>query len=198
MIKPALHHVNLTTTQLDALIDWYGKVAGLAPTHRAANGAGAWLTNDAANHRLALLAIPGLVDDPKKAAHTGLHHIAFEYASLPDLFDSYARLRGIGIEPYFSLDHGMTMSMYYADPDNNLVELQADVFDDWEKSKAFMHTSPSFAANPIGMFFDPALVHAAHAAGTPPQEIHANAARCDYRPDPLPELGLPQRSLVKG
>ncbi len=52
---PALHHINLTTTRLQAMIDWYGLVAGLKPTFQFPGGA--WLTNDSANHRLALLAI---------------------------------------------------------------------------------------------------------------------------------------------
>ena len=135
MIKPAFHHVNLKTTRLQEMIDWYGKVVGLTVTHQAP--VGAWLTNDAANHRLALLALPGYADDPDKGRHTGLHHTAFEYASLADLYDSYGRLHGLGLAPAVCLDHGMTTSMYYPDPDGNLVELQADNFGDWSASKAY-------------------------------------------------------------
>ena len=29
VIKPAIHHVNLKTTRLDAMIDWYGKAVGM-------------------------------------------------------------------------------------------------------------------------------------------------------------------------
>jgi catechol-2,3-dioxygenase len=127
------------------MIDWYGRVAGFEVTHRAP--VGAWLTNDAANHRLALIAVPGLEDDPSKLSHTGLHHTAFEFASLGELLDSYDRLRKLGIEPQACLDHGMTTSLYYADPDQNLVELQADNFGDWAKSSEWMRTSPEFATN---------------------------------------------------
>ena len=73
--QPVLHHVNLKTKRLQAMIDWYGEVAGMTP--RFAFPGGAWLSNDAANHRLALLATPSLSDDPDKLAHTGMHHIAF-------------------------------------------------------------------------------------------------------------------------
>ena len=41
----------------------------------------AWTTNDAANHRIAFLAVPGLSDDADKVSHNGMHHCAFEYAS---------------------------------------------------------------------------------------------------------------------
>jgi catechol-2,3-dioxygenase len=91
VIKPVLHHVNLKTTRLKEMIDWYGRVVGMEVQHRAP--VGAWLTNDGANHRLALIAVPGLKDDPSKASHTGIHHTAFEYGSMPELLDSFDRLR---------------------------------------------------------------------------------------------------------
>jgi hypothetical protein len=37
---------------------------------------------------------------------------------------------------------------------------------DWNLSGDFMRTSPDFAANPIGRFFDPAKVYDAFKAGT--------------------------------
>jgi len=94
----------------------------------------------------------------------GLHHTAFEYASFQDLFDNYARLRDIEIVPVVCLDHGITTSMYYADPDMNFVELQVDNFGDWSKSSECIKTSPEFA-NPIGVFIDPVAVHEAFRSG---------------------------------
>ena len=41
---------------------------------------------------------------------------------------SYARLKGLGIEPDACVNHGVTTSLYYADPDGNQVELQVDNF----------------------------------------------------------------------
>ena len=54
---------------------------------------GAWLSNDGANHRVALLAFPNFVEDPEKDTRTGMHHSAFEYASFEELNSSYLRLR---------------------------------------------------------------------------------------------------------
>jgi catechol 2,3-dioxygenase len=62
--QPTFHHVTLKTTRLQAMVDWYGLVVLLRPTFQSQ--AGAWLTNDAANHRLSLLAFPGQSDDPQK------------------------------------------------------------------------------------------------------------------------------------
>ena len=155
------------------------------------NDIGSWLSNDEANHRIALLAFPGFVDDPDKDTRTGLHHVAFEYASFEDLNTSYVRLRETGISPHFCLDHGPTFSYYYSDPDGNHVELQCDNFGDWATSSAFMREAPEFQADPIGTFVDPDLVAAASAAGAGFEEIHARAMAGEFAPE-TPPLATPQ------
>ena len=139
---PVFHHVNLKTRRLQEMIDWYGTVIGTKPTFQFPGGA--WLTNDGANHRIALLTSSKMTDDPDKLMHTGMHHIAFEYKSCDELLDTYTRLKALGIVPHMSLDHGMTMSFYYVDPDGNSVELQYDNFGDWRASSEWMRTSAGF------------------------------------------------------
>jgi catechol-2,3-dioxygenase len=185
-ITPAFHHFNLKTTRLQELIDWYGAVVGAEVTFQDATGA--WLTNDAANHRIALLAFPGFVDDPDKDTRTGMHHSAFEYRSFDELNASYLRLRELGIEPDICIDHGMTLSYYYKDPDGNHVELQVDCFGDWAQSKDWMRTSAEFHANPIGVFVDPATIAAAAAAGEPFAEIHRRAMAGEMAPAVTPQI----------
>jgi catechol 2,3-dioxygenase len=189
MSNPILHHVNLTTTRLKEMIDWYGAVTGMTVCHLAP--VGAWLSNDSANHRLGLLAFPWVSDDKAKEAHTGLHHIALEFGSFQGLFANYARLRDIGVTPTLSLDHGLTTSMYYHDPDSNLVELQVDNFGDWGKSKHWMQTSPEFEANPIGVFFDPEPVNSTFLSGQSASDLHAAIFASRFLPDPLPVIGPP-------
>jgi catechol-2,3-dioxygenase len=189
-IRPTFHHFNLKTTRLQELIDWYGTVVGAEVTFQ--DDFGAWLTNDDANHRIALLAFPGFADDPDKETHTGLHHSAFEYGRFEELNASYLRLRDAGIEPDMCIDHGMTLSYYYQDPDGNRVELQIDAFGDWTASREWMRTSPEFRANPIGVFVDPALVAEQAAAGEPFTEIHRRAMTGELSPAEAP-IELPQR-----
>lgn len=172
-IRPTLHHFNLKTTRLQELIDWYSIVVGAEVTFQDATGA--WLTNDAANHRIALLCFPGFVDDPDRETRTGMHHSAFEYESFADLNSTYLRLRDTGIEPDICIDHGMTLSYYYKDPDGNRVELQIDNFADWSASKEWMRTSRDFHANPIGVFVDPARIAEQAATGQPFTDIHRQA-----------------------
>jgi catechol-2,3-dioxygenase len=180
VIHPKFHHFNLKTTRLQEMIDWYCALVGAEVLFQDA--VGAWLSNDEANHRIALLAFPGFVDDPDKDTRTGLHHSAFEYGSFEDLNASYLRLREAGIEPDLCLDHGMTFSYYYKDPDGNHVELQVDNFGDWAQSSAYMRTSEVFHANPIGAFVDPAKVAEAAAAGAPFAEIHERAMAGEFAP----------------
>ena len=92
--NPVLHHVTLKTVRVQEMIDWYSVVVGMTANHHSHFGA--WLTNDAANHRVALLAHPALTDDPQKIPHTGMHHLAFEYADVGQLLDNYERLRERG------------------------------------------------------------------------------------------------------
>ena len=188
VIHPKFHHFNLKTTRLQEMIDWYATVVGAEVNFQ--DDVGAWLSNDAANHRIALLAFPGFVDDPEKDMRTGLHHSAFEYDDFDGLNASYLRLREAGIEPDFCLDHGMTFSYYYKDPDGNHVELQVDDFGDWGRSGEWMRTSPDFAANPIGVFVDPAKVAEAAAQGASFADIHARATAGEFAP-PAPPVEIP-------
>jgi catechol-2,3-dioxygenase len=189
VIRPAFHHVTFKTSRLAEMVAWYGRVVGATPNFQDANAC--WTTNDEANHRVAFLAAPGLTDDPDKRSHNGMHHSAFEYASFADLMSSYARLRDEGILPSFSLDHGMTISIYYKDPEGNFVELQCDTYGDWKRSSDWMRTSPDFASNPIGTFFEPEKVYQAHRAGAGFDALHEGMRRGDYQPPSIPDLGMP-------
>jgi catechol 2,3-dioxygenase len=191
VIRPSFHHVNLKTTRLQEMIEWYSTLVGAEVVFQYELGA--WLSNDEANHRIALLAFPNFVDDPEKDERTGMHHSAFEYESFDDLNDSYLRLRDAGITPAICLDHGMTFSYYYADPDGNQVELQCDVFGGWDKSKEWMRTSPEFAADPLGKFVDPDKVAADRADGVEFEEIHAKAMAGGYAPETV-AIDLPEAS----
>jgi catechol 2,3-dioxygenase len=186
-IRPTFHHVNLKTTRLQELVDWYATVVGADVVFQDATAA--WLTNDAANHRIALLCFPGFVEDPARETRTGMHHSAFEYDSFTDLNDSYLRLRDAEIEPDMCIDHGMTLSYYYKDPDGNRVELQVDSFSDWQASKEWMRMSPEFRANPIGVFVDPTCIAEAAASGESFAEIHRRAIAGELSPSqPLVEI----------
>jgi catechol 2,3-dioxygenase len=164
-------------------------VVGMEPSWLAPDAC--WLTNDGANHRLAMLAVPGLRDDPDKIAHTGMHHFAFEYGSYDALLGACEGLIAEGIRPHTVLDHGMTMSFYFVDPDGNSVELQADNFGDWERSAHWMRTAPEFAANPIGVPVDADRLVAAWREGASAGDLHRRAYAGEFAPGSELDLRLP-------
>jgi catechol-2,3-dioxygenase len=188
VIHPKFHHINLKTTRLQEMIDWYRTLIGAEVRYQ--DDLGAWMSNDEANHRIALLAFPGFADDPDKDTRTGLHHSAFEYQSFEDLNASYLRLLAAGVPPDICIDHGMTLSYYYRDPDGNHVELQCDVFGDWAKSAEWMRTSEDFHANPIGVFVRPELIAQAAADGQDFAGIHRRAMAGEFAPE-APPVDIP-------
>ena len=191
IIAPKLHHATFMTVKLDEMVAWYETACGLTPVHYSKGAA--WLTNDEANHRIALIAHPKIKKAVDKPISAGLHHTAFEYSDFDQWIDNYIRLKEAGILPFMSLDHGVTMSTYYADPEGNGVEIQFDAFGDWGKSSEWMWASREFAANPIGTFFDPDKVVEARESGLSADEIHDNARAGKYTPDnPPTDVLLPE------
>ncbi|HLH66981.1 MAG TPA: VOC family protein [Solirubrobacteraceae bacterium] len=195
-VNPVLHHVTLKTNRLKEMTAWYGQVVGMTPNHYGPFGA--WLTNDAANHRLALLVAPGLSDDERKIAHTGIHHVAFEYPDVGSLLSTYERLKEQGITPHACLDHGLTTSLYYVDPDGNSVELQVDNFGDWQRSSEWMRTAPEFQANPIGVNTDPQKLLEAWRGGADAAELHRRSYAGEFDPGTELDLRLPSAEEAQG
>ena len=191
LIRPTLHHFGLTTANLQGMKEWYAKVLGMTPNHETTAPDGAttlppmrasWVTNDGANHRIAIMALPGLTADPERARHHRLQHVAFELPTIDDLLATYARLKRLGIEPVLTADHGASTAFYYEDPDRNSVELTVDNFGDWEKSSEYMRTSPQFASNPMGSYVDPDKMIAARAAGVSVEELHRRGYAGEFPP----------------
>ena len=191
IVHPRLHHLGLTTANLESMIDWYRKVLGMTIVHRtgaaASNQAGgppinaAWVSNDEANHRLAFVALPGLFADPDRSRHHRLQHIAFEYRTLDELLGTYVRLKGLGILPVLCTDGGSQTAFYYDDPDRNSVELNVDNYGDCWSSSEHMRSSPDFAKNPMGANVDPDKLVAARKTASP-WELHERAWAGEFAP----------------
>jgi catechol-2,3-dioxygenase len=143
-------HIVFRTSQKAEMVDWYRTVFEAEPALE--NPFLTFLTFDDEHHRIAIVGMDGLEAPGPQAA--GMEHCAFTYASLGDLLTTYRRLRDAGIEPYWCINHGPNLSFYYRDPDGNQVELQIDVFDSAQAVNDWYEDS-DFAANPIGVKFDP-------------------------------------------
>jgi len=166
-ISPAkFAHFVLRTGQIDALAEWYRTVLAARIVFR--NERLCFLSYDDEHHRLALIQIPGLM--PRDPDGPGTDHVAYSYRDLGDLLATYRRLKGHGILPHWPINHGVTTSMYYRDPDNNRVELQIDNFATPAELQAYFQ-SPAFDANPVGVTYDPEQLCRDYEAGMPMADL---------------------------
>ncbi len=149
-VKPAkFAHYVLRVSDIAASTAWYCAVLGMEVVHDA--GKLCFLTYDDEHHRLAL------AETPVSTAETGapgLDHVAYTLNNLGELLSTYKRLKVQEIEPVWPINHGLTTSLYYADPDGNRVEFQVENLDTKEALQGYMH-SEAFKENPIGVGFDP-------------------------------------------
>ena len=149
-------HVVYRTRRFEQMLEWYKMVFDASVQHH--NPALAFLTYDDEHHRFAMANLDVLQPDGQEVEKQGLigvDHLAYTYSSIDDLFDNYEYLKAQNISPYWCIHHGITISMYYADPDGNQIEFQIDCFESNDQANDFM-SGPGFAANPIGVEFDPA------------------------------------------
>jgi len=148
-------HVVYRTRRFEQMLEWYKVVFDAKVKHE--NPALAFLTYDDEHHRFAFANLDVLKPDgaeTEKEGLIGVDHVAYTYSSIDDLLENYEQLKAQGILPYWCVHHGVTISMYYADPDNNQMEFQVDCFDSSEEAIDFM-SGPDFAANPVGVEYDP-------------------------------------------
>lgn len=177
MAKPSkFAHIVYRTRRFEQMIAWYQKVFEAKVQYQ--NPALAFLTYDDEHHRfafanLAVLDPAGTASQGKMDA--GVDHVAYTYASLADLVDTYTRLKQHGITPYWPIRHGPTLSLYYRDPDGNRLEFQVDCFATAEEANAYM-VGDAFATNPIGVNFDPDELVSQFQRGVPERQLLARPA----------------------
>ena len=176
-------HAVLATKQLQPMVDWYVTVLCAEVVH--SNAMLAFLTYDDEHHRIAIAAVPGLVDKPRHSV--GLDHLAYTYANLGDLVFTYERLKQAGILPVATINHGPTTSMYYRDPDGNRVELQIDNFATVEELKGFFK-SDAMKNNPIGVSFNADELARDFHAGVPEAELKKYDASKGLDPETMRRL----------
>jgi catechol-2,3-dioxygenase len=150
-IAPAkFAHIVLRTSRFEEMMTWYKTVLEVEVVLE--NPMVSFLTYDDEHHRLAIANMPDLKDRAPQTA--GVEHVAYTYETLDDLFATYERIKAAGIEPYWCINHGITLSMYYRDPDNNQIELQVDIFENPEATNDWLAQS-DFDVNFLGVKFDP-------------------------------------------
>ncbi|KAK3678478.1 hypothetical protein LTR78_001775 [Recurvomyces mirabilis] len=145
-----LAHIVLRTANFASMVDFYTKFLGGTITY--GNDFLSFITYDEEHHRIAIISVPGTA--PKQPTSSGLEHVSFSFTTMHNLLLAYRQRKQKGIEPVWSVNHGPTTSIYYKDPDRNMIETQVDNFASVEEATAFMN-SEHFVENPIGTDVDP-------------------------------------------
>ncbi len=110
-----VRHVGLSARDPAALAEFYRDVLGLqvVPTDTAALGATAFLSIHPAEGSLDLALF----------ANPAYQHTAFEVRSLADLRALHRRVIGRGVPVKMALNHGVSLSFYFDDPEGHLIEV---------------------------------------------------------------------------
>ena len=155
MAKPSkLAHVVYMTRRYEEMLAWYQTVFEAKVQYQ--HPAFAFLTYDDEHHRFAFVNMCVFHPDATEidaVSKVGVNHVGYTFANAGELLETYDRLKQMGITPYWEVHHGVTLSMYYRDPDGNRMEFQVDCCRNAEEAHAFMH-SEGFAANPVGVDID--------------------------------------------
>lgn len=166
-VPKKLAHLVLKTSNYEAMVDWYKKVLNARVALEVPHVS--FLTFDDEHHRIAIVKVPRLIEHNPNAC--GMDHIAFTFAELGELLANYRRLAALGIQPRWPINHGMTLSLYYQDPDGNHLELQVDCFETTRELQDYFEHDPGYAANPLGAEFDPEELIRRYEAGVPFSEL---------------------------
>ncbi len=84
------------------------------------------------HHDFAVMEVSGEGSSRSDTA-VGLHHVAFNIGTtLDELREAKAKLEAAGIATN-PIDHEVTKSLYFSDPDGNGVEVYVDVSDVWRR-----------------------------------------------------------------
>ena len=188
-VPSKLAHVVYMTRRYEEMLAWYEAVFMARVQYQ--DPAFAFLTYDDEHHRFAFANMSVFHPDGTETdavSKVGVNHLGYTYANAGELLETYDRLKQIDIKPYWSVHHGVTLSIYYRDPDGNRMEFQVDCCANADAAHQYMH-SEAFAANPVGVDFDVEALLAQYRNGASEQSMLA-------MPDRPPAQIPPEHGLV--
>ena len=177
--KPA--HIVDRTRRFAEMLKWYETVFGTHVVY--ANDALAFVTFDDEHHRFAFANLDVIAPDGADDAQSpvGVDHVAYDLPSMLGLLEAWEDLKTKNIEPYWCVNHGMSASLYYADPDGNQMEFAVDCFTT-KKECCDYWASPEIGQNPVGVEFDPEEWLVRLRCGMPETELLAIDLEADVSP----------------
>ena len=128
----ALGHVVLRVADRDRAEAFYNGVLGLPVAARLDQGGLKMAFFTLGNHHDLAVMETGGGEARAPRAGPGLHHVAFNIGTtMQELHEAKARLEAAGLK-VAPVDHDVTKSLYFEDPDGNGVEVYVDVSDAWK------------------------------------------------------------------
>lgn len=123
-----LGHVVLNVRDAQKSKEFYTRALGLKLAYEDWDRGAVFLSFGTQHHDLALFQLAtGATPD---ATQPGLHHMAWQLGSFEELQAAYRELRELGIPVESTIEHNVTRSVYFHDPDGNRVELYCDMVED--------------------------------------------------------------------
>ena len=121
-----LGHVNIYVRNVERSHQWYTDLLGLH-TYDYIPGRAAFLSADLnQSHEVALIQVGE--DAPlQHKRQVGLNHMAWMMQSLEDLREVYERMKARQIPIDHVSDHGISVGIYFHDPDGNGIEVSYEL-----------------------------------------------------------------------
>ena len=121
-----LGHVNIYVRNAERAQQWYADVLGLH-TYDLMPGWAAFMSADLEqSHEVALIQVGDDAPGQQKG-QVGLNHMAWMMASLDDLKEVYQRLKDKNVPIDHVADHGISVGIYFHDPDGNGIEVSHEL-----------------------------------------------------------------------
>ena len=123
-----LGHIVLKVRDAAVSRDFYTRTLGLKVSHEDLERGAVFLSFGREHHELALFQLA--TGDAPSAAQPGLHHMAWRLDTFEELKEAYRELKTIGVPVESTIEHNVSRSIYFHDPDGNRVELYCDNYAD--------------------------------------------------------------------
>ncbi|MEL6586834.1 MAG: VOC family protein [Pseudomonadota bacterium] len=142
-------HIHLRVSDLERSVAFYRDVMGFTVQARMAGAA--FLGAGGYHHHIGLNTWQSAGARAPERGHTGLYHAAFVYPTQDDLRVAAKRVRDAGVEIYGAADHGVSLALYFDDPDGNGVEIY------WDRPRADWPRDDDGALTLVNDRFDASL-----------------------------------------
>ena len=127
MIHPdRIGHIVLKVRSLKRSRPFYTEVLGLEVMKELPEVRMLFLASNRRDHHEIALAEVGEHAGAPKPGDVGLAHCAFRLKSLEDLHAAYREFKERNVPISFTVNHGVTRSIYFLDPDGNQLEVYVD------------------------------------------------------------------------